>query len=295
MKKNRQAISALVSAAEQKSGGKSRSDDRFWKPSVDKAGNGYAVIRFLPVPDEENVPWEQYWDHGFKGPTGQWYIEKSLNSIGQDDPASEYNSMLWNSVSDDDAPERKQVRRQKRRLHYVSNIMVLHDPANPDNDGKVFLYQYGKKIFDKLKEAMKPTNKYEKVEPINPFDLWEGANFKLRIRQVDGYRNYDTSEFEKETTRLDEDEALEKIYDKLVDIREFVDPANYKTYDELKERLNRVLQLEATLPAGNTVHDLEDSIPEPSMKEASPKLDSETDEDEDSSTFDFFSKLAAES
>jgi hypothetical protein len=151
-------------------------DDNFWKPEVDKAGNGFAVIRFLPAPNNEDVPFVRVWDHGFKGPGG-WYIEKSLTTLGKQDPVSEYNSQLWNSTTDDNSPQRKQVRDQKRRLTFISNIYVVKDPSNPANEGKVFLYKYGKKIFDKLNEAMNP--QFDDESPVNPFDLWEGANFSF--------------------------------------------------------------------------------------------------------------------
>ena len=195
LKRNRGSIDALTKAAEAASGGgqqqkQSYVDDRFWKPTVDKAGNGYAVIRFLPAPQGEDLPWVRYWDHGFQGPSGLWYIENSLTSIGQNDPVSEMNSVLWNSGREED---KQTARDRKRRLHYVSNIMVVSDPGNPDNEGKVFLYKFGKKIFDKIMDVMQP--QFADEDPVNPFDFWEGANFKLKIQQVAGYRNYDKSEF----------------------------------------------------------------------------------------------------
>ena len=185
-------IASLVSAAESVGGGekKSYADERFWKPTVDKAGNGYAVLRFLPAPTGEDLPWVRYWDHGFKGPTGMWYIENSLTSIGQPDPVGEMNSVLWNTGRDED---KATARDSKRRLHYVTNIMVVYDPSNPNNEGKVFLYKFGKKIFDKIMDVMQP--QFQDEKPVNPFYFWEGADFKLKIRQVEGYRNYDKSEF----------------------------------------------------------------------------------------------------
>ena len=191
LKKNRDQISKLLQAAEAVGGStekKSYEDNRFWKPTVDKVGNGYAVIRFLPAAECNDLPWARYGDHGFKGPTGLWYIERSLTSTGQQDPVGELNSKLWNSGIDAD---KEIARDRKRRLHYVSNVMVVNDPANPANEGKVFMYQYGKKIFDKIMDLMQPTFADEK--PVNPFDFWEGADFKLKIRQVEGYRNYDKS------------------------------------------------------------------------------------------------------
>jgi len=215
-----------------------RSDDRFWNPTVDKAGNGYAVIRFLPAPPNEDTPFIRIFDHGFQG-KGGWYIENSLTSIGQDDPVSEYNSRLWNSTTDDKSPEREQVRKQKRRLHFISNIYVIHDPANPDNEGKVFLFKYGKKIFNKLSEAMEP--EFEDEEAFNPFDLWAGANFKLKIRNVEGYRNYDKSEFDKVGPLFGDDERMEQVWQSEYALQPFLAPENFKSYSELKAKLTRVL------------------------------------------------------
>jgi len=186
LKKNRKSSFDKLSQDLDKltKGNERQKDDTFWAPTVDKAGNGYAVIRFLPAPAGEDAPYVRYWDHGFQGPTGKWYIENSLTSIGQEDPVAQFNGKLWNVSQDDNSPERKQARKQKRRLHFVSNILVVQDSANPENEGKVFKYKYGKKIFNKLNELMNP--EFEDEQPMNPFDLWEGANFKLKIRQVEG-------------------------------------------------------------------------------------------------------------
>jgi len=216
-------------------GSKSSSDDRFWTPTVDKAGNGYAVIRFLPSPANEDVPFVRMFDHGFQGPGG-WYIENSLTTIGKNDPVSEYNSKLWNSGIE---ANKDIVRKQKRRLHFISNIYVVSDSGNPANEGKVFLFKYGKKIFDKLEEAMNP--QFADEEAINPFDLWSGANFKLKIRQVEGYRNYDKSEFDKVAPLLDDDKDLEKVWKSEHSLQAFLDPSNFKTYEELQARLTKVL------------------------------------------------------
>lgn len=243
MKKNRSAaIGKLVQAAEKIGGGKKNyGDDRMWKPTVDKSGNGYAVFRFLPGPEGDDLPWAQFWDHGFQGPTGRWYIEKSLTSIGQDDPVSEVNSRLWNSGVESD---KEIARDHKRRLHYVSNILVISDPGNPENEGKTFLYTFGKKIFDKVMDVMQP--QFEDETPMNPYDLWEGANFKLKIRQVEGYRNYDKSEFDKPEELYAGDEAkLKEVYDALVSLKEFTDPEKYKSYADLKRKLIEVLGAEA--------------------------------------------------
>jgi hypothetical protein len=228
-------------------------DDRFWAPTVDKGGNGYAVIRFLPEPEGEDVPFVRTWDHGFQGPGG-WYIENSLTTIGQDDPCSEYNTKLWNTSQDDESSERQQARKQKRRLHYISNIYVIEDKANPDNEGKVFLFKYGKKIFNKLDEAMAP--EFEDEQPFSPFDLWEGANFKLKIRKVEGYRNYDKSEFDKVGPLFKNDETLNKAFvgQEMYLLQEFLDPKNFKTYAELKAKLQKVL-LETVDPVGNAGDD----------------------------------------
>ena len=240
LKRNRDQISKLVQAAEAVGGSgesKYQPDERIWKPTVDKAGNGYAVIRFLPASEGAELPWVRYWDHGFKGPTGLWYIENSLTSIGQPDPVGELNSRLWNSGIESD---KDKARTQKRRLHYVTNILVLQDPSNPQNEGKVFLYQFGKKIFDKIMDVMQPS--FADETPVNPFDFWDGADFKLKIRNVEGYRNYDKSEFSSASALYESDESkLETVYNQLHNLSEYTDPKNYKSYDELKAKLMRVL------------------------------------------------------
>jgi len=210
-------------------------DERFWKPEVDKAGNGYAVIRFLPAPEGCELPWAQVWSHAFQGPGG-WYIENSLTTLGQKDPVSEHNRVLWNSGSDRD---KEIARKQKRKLSYYANIYVVSDPAHPENEGRVFLYKFGKKIYDKITEAMQP--QFADEEAINPFDFWTGANFKLKIRKVEGYWNYDKSEFDRPNALLDDDDKLERIYKNLNDLNEFSATSNFKTYDELKKRLDYVL------------------------------------------------------
>ena len=217
-------------------------DTRFWTLTRDKAGNGSAVIRFLPaaaVDGDDALPWVRYFDHGFKGPSGKWYIENSLTTIGQKDPVSEYNSSLWNASNDDASWQRKQARDQKRRLHYIANIMVIKDQSNPENEGKVFLFKFGKKIFDKITLAMNP--QYADDPAMNPFDLWNGANFKLRTRMVAGYLNYDQSTFESASPLSDDDAKLEKIWKSEYSLKEFVDPKNFKSYEELKRKMNDVL------------------------------------------------------
>jgi len=227
-------------------------DDRLWKPSVDKAGNGQAVLRFLPAPPGEELPWVRVYDHGFRGPTGKWYIENSLTSINMPDPLGELNSELWNSGIE---ANKEIARKQKRRLSYISNVLVVKDPSNPENEGKVFLYKYGKKIFDKIKDVMQPT--FEDEKPVNPFDLWEGANFKLRIRQVEGYRNYDKSEFDGNTPLDENEDKLEAIWKQTHSLAAFLDPSNFKSYDELKTKLNTVLGSGTRVPTAEKVNPLD--------------------------------------
>jgi len=296
LKRNRNSISDLVSAAtagDAPTEKKSYVDERQWKPTVDKAGNGYAVLRFLPAPEGNELPWVRYWDHGFKGPTGQWYIEKSLTSIGQQDPVGELNSRLWNSGNEAD---KETARSQKRRLHYVANVLVESDPASPQNEGKVFLYTFGKKIFDKIMDVMQP--QFQDEDPVNPFDFWEGASFKLKIRNVEGYRNYDKSEFASPAPLLGGDDGeLEQVYDQLFDLNEFTDPAQYKTYDELKARLALVLgeaaprtaRADVDLDATRAPTPIRASAPaEPEVVTADLSADGEED------TLSYFAKLAAE-
>jgi hypothetical protein len=226
-----------------------KGDDRFWKLERDKSGNGSAVIRFLPtaaVDGEDGLPWVRIFDHGFKGSTGKWYIENSLTTIGQKDPVSDYNSQLWNSTDNDQSPARKQARDQKRRLHYISNIYVVSDPKNPDNEGKVFLFKYGKKIFDKITMAMNP--EFDGDEKVNPFHFWEGANFKIRIRTVDGYPNYEQSMFDAPKALSNDDAELERIWNKQYSLSEFTAPSNFKSYEQLKARLDEVLGLDGDMP-----------------------------------------------
>jgi gp32 DNA binding protein like len=265
-------------------------DDRFWQAAVDKAGNGMAIIRFLPAPGGEDVPFVRLFEHGFKGPTGLWYIEKSLTTIGKPDPVAEYNTKLWNSSSDDNSPERKQVRDQKRRVHFISNILVISDPANPENEGKVFLFKYGKKIFDKLQEKMVP--EFPDETPMDPFDLWGGAPFKLKIRKVEGYTNYDKSEFG-EAGAIADDKTMEKIWKSEHSLQEFVSQSSFKTYDELKDRLLKVLDEANTSfqkkPAAASLTLDEDDAP--SFKASHAPNFSGSDDDEDES-IEFFKSLA---
>ena len=225
----------LVKEVEKMNNTGGNTDDRIWKLDVDKGGNGYAVIRFLPAPEGEDLPFVKLYSHAFQGPGG-WFIENSLTTLGQKDPVSEYNSLLWNNGTD---AGKETARKQKRKLTYISNIYVVKDPANPENEGKVFLYKYGKKIFDKLTAAMQP--EFEDEEAIDPFDFWQGANFKLKAKNVAGYRNYDSSEFAAPSPLLDDDDAMEALWKKQFSLAEIVAPDQFKTYDELRTRLDYVL------------------------------------------------------
>jgi len=228
----------LIKQVEKLNDSGSKDDDRFWKPVMDKSGVGSAVIRFLPAPEGCDLPWAQVWSHAFQG-TGGWLIDNCLTTLGQQCPVCEKNRVLWNSGSDADKEE---ARKQKRKLSYFSNIYVVRDPANPENEGKVFLYKFGKKIFDKIMAAMQP--EFDDDEPINPFDFWQGANFKLKLKKVAGYWNYDSSEFASQSPLLDgDDDELEKIYKNLYDLNSFVDPKEFKSYEDLKKRLEYVLGL----------------------------------------------------
>ena len=274
---------------------KSYVDERLWKPVLDKTGNGYAVIRFLPAVKGEDLPWAKVWNHAFQGPTGQWYIENSLTTLGNNDPVSEMNSAYWNSGVESD---KEIARRQKRKLQYFSNIYVVSDPKNPENEGKVFLFRFGKKIFDKCMEAMQPA--FEDETPVNPFDFWEGANFKLKIRKVDGYWNYDKSEFEAPSPLFDNDDAIEEVWKQQYALNEFTAPTNFKSYDELKTRLDMVLA--GTTTVGNVTTLMEDepventvsvnTVEEP-VPTSSTVTISSTDEEDD--TMDYFQKLADDS
>jgi hypothetical protein len=265
----------------------SKEDDRYWQPEVDKAGNGYAIIRFLPAPQNEELPWVRIWNHGFQGPGG-WYIENSLTTLNQPDPVAEMNSKLWNSGNDKD---KEIARARKRRLSYIANIYVVKDPAHPENEGKVFLYKFGKKIFDKINEKMNP--EFDDEKPLNPFDLWAGANFKLKIRKVEGYRNYDKSEFEEPAPLLDDDDDMEAVWKSQHSLAELVSADKFKSYDELKRRLEKVLSEPNARKSEDDEVPFERSAPRPSAaaavgKTAAPKK-LKTDDDDD---LEFFNKLA---
>ena len=265
------AIDSINSPAEG-----SKDDDRFWQPEVDKAGNGMAIIRFLPasaVDGDDALPWARVFNHGFQGPGG-WYIENSLTTLGQKDPVSEYNSVLWNSGIE---ANKEIARKQKRRLTYIANVMVISDPKNPENEGQIKLYKFGKKIFDKLTEAMNP--QFEDEKAVNPFDFWNGANFKIKIRQVEGYRNYDKSEFESPSALFEgNDEKLEALWKKEYSLKEFLDPKHFKPYDVLKAKLDKVLGIDGAAPVAKT-----------KAEDFTPKTSSDLDEDEE---LDYFKSLA---
>lgn len=279
-------------------------DDGYWKLEVDKAGNGYAVIRFLPAPENEDMPFVQIWDHGFQGPGG-WYIENSLTTLKQEDPVSEYNSKLWNEDGSNAAKD--QVRKQKRRLSYHANIYVVRDSAHPENEGKVFKFKFGKKIFDMLNDAMNP--QYEDESPVNPFDFWEGADFKLKARNVEGYRNYDKSEFATKAPIANSagkelsEEQMEEIWKQEGSLQEIVDPKNFKPYAELKAKLYKVLGLDGSSHAPtNTAEDDDTEMdftpkfkerPAPTMDEAPSPQTSTTfpSDDDDDDGLDFFKGL----
>jgi hypothetical protein len=289
----------LVKEVEKMNTGSGSSDDRVWKLDVDKSGNGYAVIRFLPAPNGEDLPFVKLYSHAFQGPGG-WYIENSLTTLGQKDPVSELNSELWNNGTD---AGKELARKQKRKLTYVSNIYVVKDPANPANEGKVFLFKYGKKIFDKLTAAMQP--EFEDEEAIDPFDFWQGANFKLKAKNVAGYRNYDSSEFAAPAALLDDDDAMEAVWKKQYSLAELVAADQFKTYDELKKRLEYVLGSKGSRRVDEEVAEEEEYTRGP-VKDLDDDLRTElnnlqptrraaaVDEDEDDDTLSYFQRLAEE-
>ena len=266
-----------VQAENQPQEKKSYVDERLWKPELDKTGNGYAVIRFLPAVDGEDLPWAKVWNHAFQGPTGQWYIENSLTTLGQKDPVSEMNTAYWNSGVESD---KEIARRQKRKLQYFSNIYVVSDTKHPENEGKVCLFRFGKKIFDKIMESMQPA--FDDEIAVNPFDFWKGANFKLKIRKVDGFWNYDKSEFENPTPLFESDDDIEEVWKKQYSLADYTAATNFKSYDELKTRLDLVLA--GTTTVGNVTTLMEDEPVAP------PVVDTK---DEDGDTLDYFQKLAA--
>ena len=264
---------------------KSYIDERLWKPALDESGNGYSVIRFLPSPEGEDLPWAKVWNHAFQGPTGQWYIENSLTTIGQKDPVSEYNSKLWNSGVESD---KEIAGKQKRKLQYFSNILVVSDPKRQENVGKVFLFRYGKKIFDKIMEAMQPA--FPDDTPINPFDFWEGADFKLKIRKVDGFWNYDKSEFAAASPIADDESKIETIWKSQYSLAEKLDASNFKSYDELSTRFHAVIS--GTTTVGNVSEEMDDEPIATPVVDTKPVESPVTSKEEEDDTMDYFSKLA---
>lgn len=269
----------LSKLSNKEEGKKSYEDDRFWKPTVDKAGNGMATIRFLPSPEGEDMPWVQIFSHSIQGPTGQWLIDNCLTTINQKCPVCEHNTILWNSGIE---ANKEIVRKQKRKLQYIANIYIVKDPSNPENDGTVRLFKFGKKIFDKLNDLMNP--EFEDELPINPFDLWEGANFKLKIRKVEGYQNYDKSEFDKSGPLSKDDDDLERIWKSEYKLGEFLDKSNFKSYDQIKERLNVVLGIadvvSTSLPAQRVA-----------KQNTAPVTKAAVDNDETDEDLSYFEKL----
>ena len=260
-------------------------DDRLWKPELDKTGNGYAVVRFLPAPDGEEIPWAKLYSHAFQGPGG-WYIENSLTTTGGKDPVSDYNRTLWNSGNEAD---KDTVRKQKRKLSYYSNIYVVKDPTNPQNEGKVFLFKYGKKIFDKIMEAMQP--EFEDETAINPFDFWQGANFKLKIKKVAGFWNYDSSEFDSVAPLLDDDDALEALWKKEYSLAAVTAPDQFKSYQDLEKRLKYVLG-QNQKPARRFDEDLEDESEGRSYAAAEKVVTQATSSEDEDDALSYFQKLA---
>lgn len=279
LKRNRSDFAKLTKAVEQTtqtSEGGSKDDTRFWQPEVDKAGNGMAVIRFLPAPQadgEDALPWVRVFSHGFQGPGG-WLIDNCLTTLNEKCPVCEHNNTLWNSGIE---ANKDIARKQKRKLSYVANILVVSDPANKSNEGEIKLFKFGKKIFDKITEAMNP--EFADETPINPFDMWEGANFKLKIRNVEGYRNYDKSEFAEKSALFDgDDEKLEELWKKEFGLKEFLERKNFKSYDQLKQRLDKALGFDGAAPApkskaADTVAEADTSIIDKSISEDDEDLD----------------------
>jgi len=259
-------------------------DDRLWKPELDKTGNGFAVIRFLPSPEGEDIPWAKLYSHAFQGPGG-WYIENSLTTTGGKDPVSDYNRELWNSGNESD---KDTVRKQKRKLSYYSNIYVVKDPTNPQNEGGVFLFKFGKKIFDKVMEAMQP--EFDDETPINPFDFWQGANFKLKIRKVDGFWNYDKSEFAAASPIADDESKIETIWKSQYSLAEKLDASNFKSYDELSTRFHAVIS--GTTTVGNVSEEMDDEPIATPVVDTKPVESPVTSQEEEDDTMDYFSKLA---
>ena len=298
-----QSLSKITAQFEAEANPKSYEDNRFWKPERDKAGNATATIRFLNATEGDELPWAKVFSHGFKGPSGRWYIENSLSTLGKPDPVGEMNMKLWNSTTDDKSPARDQARRQKRKLNYISNILVVNDPKHPENNGQVKLFKYGKKIFDKIMDKARPT--FEDEEPVNVFDYWEGANFKLRMKTVENFPNYDSSEFESPSPVCADDDDLLEVVNAQYKLSEFTSEANFKSYDELKTKLALVMAGSTDDWANQTAEDVAND-PEPVVaapspgktkaakapKSKAPKVTEAGDDDED--MMSYFKSIANE-
>ena len=292
LKNREQAFQSVTEKLKNDTFQKNDKDDRLWKPTMGQDGTGYAVVRFLPGLDVSKAPWVKLYNHGFQGPTGKWYIENSLTTFGQQDPVSEYNSKLWNSGVEAD---KEKARKQKRRTNYYANVLVLKDPADPSSEGQVKLYRFGQKIFDMIMGAMQP--EFADDEPINPFDMIEGANFRIKLRTVGGYWNYDASSFEKAGPLTEDDEKLEAIFNAQHDVHELVAPENFKSYEELSRHLEVVLETEQQSPAVQetqykaTEEEVVNEFADAFSEEAETSSGS-TDDDDDLE--DYFKNLAAD-
>ena len=305
LKKSNDNLSRLLSEVDKvnqpQQSNNSNNDDRFWRPELDKSGNGYAVIRFLPESEGEELPWVRLFNHGFQGPTGKWYIENSLTTLNQKDPVAEYNSILWNSGTE---ANKEIARKQKRRLSYIANVLIVSDPKHPENEGQVKLFKFGKKIFDKIMDQMKP--QFEDETPINPFDPWKGTNFKLKIRKVEGFTNYDKSEFDSPSPIFEGDDSkIEALWKSQYKLQSFLDASNFKSYDELKAKLDLVLNLNGgeASPVASTASVASTVSSTPAVEETAPWVAEEksvapavsvSDDDEDDEAMSYFSKLAAD-
>ena len=281
---------AFEKVANPQSETKSFTDDRFWRLEGDKAGNGTATIRFLPRVEGDELPWVRIFSHGFQGPTGKWYIENSLTTLGENDPVGELNTQLWNSGSE---ANKEIARKQKRRLSFTANILIVSDPKHPENEGKVFLWKFGKKIFDKIMDKARPT--FEDEKPVNVFDFWEGANFKLRMRKKDGYANYDESAF-MEPAAIGSDDEIVKIASAQVKLAEFTDRKNFKSYDELKKKLNEVLSGDsfASKSAAQIAEDEDRPVAQAPKIASKPAPAPKAMEEDDDDVMSYFEKIAKE-
>jgi hypothetical protein len=280
LEKLSKAIEALNATS-----GSNDSKDNYWKPEVDKAGNGQATIRFLPAPavdGDDALPWVKIFGHGFQGPGG-WLIDNCLTTNNQQCPVCEHNSKLWNSGIE---ANKEIVRKQKRKLNYHANVYIVSDPKHPENEGQVKLFKFGAKIFEKITGAMNPS--FEDETAINPFDLWGGANFKLKITKVAGYQNYDKSEFAAPSPLLNDDDQMEKIWKSELSLKDLTAAKEFKTYDELKNRLEKVLGMsgDVVLPR-TTVETFKEAARTAPRKPAVEDMIAAEDDD-----LAYFSKLA---